>query len=189
MNKQIFIILTVVSIVFGFSTMAKAQSACGGVVQLEPDCGNTSRNWHFSCCPDGYRVQGVAYNDIKKQDHVDAIGAVCRSISAGNMALSEDFSRRPKEFVCDKTELLIGIATMDVKTEAGDDRDTLDGATAICWNPKTHQERMIANNDITERALRTQKVIGGKQKVVGIAYKEINRGSSDRADCATVIIK
>jgi hypothetical protein len=169
--------------------------ACGGVVVQQNDCGGNDRGWHYSCCPDGYRVQGVAYTDIRKQDHVDAISAVCRSISKGNDVMASDFSRTPKTFVCDKTEVLAGVVSKDVRTEGGGKRDTLDGLSAVCQTPSSKNLRTISNHDIdsTERNERRSTVYLPK-RVVGLAYKEkdnggSNPGKSDRADCVTIITK
>lgn len=171
-------------------TSVAQESACGGTIQYSADCSNTNRSYHISCCPDGYRVQGVAYNDIKGQDHVDAVSAVCRSIKRGNDIMPQDFSRDPKKFVCEKSEVMAGIYSKDVRVQGGDDRDTLDGVTGVCQHPGSSSLRRIYNQDIDSnpRDGREQSVLLPK-RIVGIAYKETDRGSSDRADCVTVITK
>src|SRR3989338_559024 len=167
-----------------------AETACGGIVQFNDDCSNSGRGWHYSCCPDGYRVQGVAYNDIKGQDHVDAISAVCRSISKGNDIMTEDFSRQPKTFVCDKSEVMAGTGSKDVLTDSGSFRDSLDGVTAFCQKPGSDGMRRIGNGDIdgNKRAERQQTVLLPK-RIVGIGYKEFDKGESDRADCVAIVTK
>ncbi len=175
-------------------SLAQAQ-ACGGRVVHNADCDSNGRQWTYSCCPDGYRVQGVAYNDLNKQDHVDAISAVCRSISKGNDMMPSDFSKTPISLVCNKTEVMAGVASKDVKVNGGDSRDTLDGVTAVCQTPASTSLRTIANNDIDQnsREASVQTVLLPK-RVVGIATKDRDNGgnsagSSDRADCVTVIVK
>ncbi len=189
----LFLALSVVAVVTPGA--AQAQSACGGTVQYTSDCDGNNRQWHFSCCPDGYRVQGVAYTDISKQDHVDAVSSVCRSIARGNDTMPQDFSRTPKTFVCDNKEVLAGIVSKDVKTDAGGNRDTLDGISAVCQHPGSKSLRTIMNVDITENERQgRQESIYLPKRVVGIAYKEYDNGgkktgASDRADCVTIITK
>lgn len=195
MKNGLFLFLALSAVAIAIPGVANAQQACGGSVQPSNDCDGNDRQWHFSCCPDGYRVQGVAYTDISKQDHVDAVSSVCRSIARGNDTMPQDFSRTPKTFVCDNKEVLAGIVSKDVHTDAGGKRDTLDGMTAVCQHPGNKQLRTIMNVDITEneRQGREQTVYLPK-RVVGIAYKEFDNGgnrtgSSDRADCVTIITK
>ena len=158
------------------------------------DADNSRRSWHFSCCPDGYRGQGVAYTDIKGQDHADAVSVVCRSVSRGNDIVPQDFNRTPKQFVCEKTEVMAGIYCKDILTDGGDKRDTLDGCTAICEHPGSKALRTIYNTDIQGGREGRELVARLPKRVVGIAYKELDNkggdaGSSDRADAATIIVK
>lgn len=189
MKKSLLVVLSLSLLVFGFAQYANAMSACGaGQVRSESDCNNTHRAWHFSCCPPGYRAQGVAYNDISKQDHVDAVSVVCRSIKHGNIKTPQDFSKPPKTFVCNNNEVLAGTLSSDVRTNGGDNRDTLDAVTALCQNAKTGQIREIYNPDFNpQRAKRRHQIRLGQGRSVGIAYREIKKGSSDRADCVTLI--
>lgn len=166
-----------------------ASENCGGVRQYNDDCANSNRSWHVSCCPDGYRVQGVAYNDIEGQDHVDAVSAVCRHISRGNDIMPTDFGRRPKKFVCNKNEVMAGIFQKDVITQGGTRRDSLDGVTAICQRPQSTNLRMVPNDDIEEGRQGGEMTVLLPKRVVGLAYKELDKGSSDRADCVTIITK
>lgn len=190
MKKSLFVLSVICLMVIGFSGGVYAQSACGGIVQYSSDCANSDRNWHFSCCPDDYRVQGVAYNDIKGQDHVDAVSIVCRSISKGNELVAQDFGRSPKKYVCKNKEVFAGIESKDVLTEGGGFRDTLDGVTVLCQRPGSNALEKIDNNDLTSnrREGRQQTVLLPK-RVVGIAYKKIKKGESDRADCVTIVTK
>ncbi len=194
MKYGIFLALTLSAVAFAVPTKASA-SACGGVVQQVSDCGDNNREWHYSCCPDGSLVQGVAYTDIQDQDHVDAVSAVCHNSANGNVTMPQDFSRTPKTFVCSDKEILAGIVSKDVHTDAGGKRDTLDGVSAICLSPGSKSLSTVMNVDITEneRQGREQKV-SAPQRIVGIAYKERDNGgkktgSSDRADCVTIITK
>lgn len=190
MKSGIFILSIIGLVLLGFSGNVYAQSACGGIVQYSSDCANSNRKWHFSCCPSGYRVQGVAYNDIRGQDHVDAVSAVCRSISKGNELVSQDFGRTPKKYVCDRKEVFAGIESKDVLTKGGGFRDTLDGVTAYCQRPGGNALRRISNRDIDrERREGRQQTVLLPKRVVGIGYKKIAKGKSDRADCVTIITK
>ncbi|MBI2341084.1 MAG: hypothetical protein HYU99_12075 [Deltaproteobacteria bacterium] len=189
MKRFYFLLCSV--LVLGFMPgLARADSACGGIIQMKNDCLKNGRSWHINCCPDNYRVQGVAYDDHPDQDHADAVGPICRKVGeSSNPVMPEDYSKTPKTFECDKTEVMAGIYDKDVLTDSGDKRDTLDGVTAVCQKPGSEGLRKIANRDIEGgREGREQTVLLPK-RVVGIAYKELDKGSSDRADCVTIITK
>lgn len=172
------------------ASIAQAQSACGGTMQMKSDLMGNKRNWHYSCCPEGYRVQGVAYTDIRKQDHVDAVSVVCRSIAKGNDIMPEgDFQRTPKTFVCEKNEVMAGIFTKDVKVEGGDHRDSMDGLTAVCQKPNSKELRTVYNKDLDGGRQGNQQVVYLPKRVVGLACKELDKGSSDRSDGCTIITK
>lgn len=186
--------MLVMSVMAILSQSARAQMACGGNMVYNKDCDNSRRSWHFSCCPEGTRAQGVAYADIHKQDHADAVSVVCRSITRGEDVVPADFNHTPKQIVCEKTEVLAGIFCKDVLTEGGDKRDSLDGCTAICEHPGSAALRTIYNQDIQGGRQGTEYVARLPKHIVGIAYKELDNkggdaGSSDRADCATIIVK
>lgn len=162
---------------------------CGGTLQMNNDCANNDRAWRVSCCPSGYRVQGVAYTDIQDQDHVDAVSAVCRSIAYGNDTTPSDFSRTPKTFVCDKKEVMSGVYQKDVVTSGGSKRDSLDGISPICETPKTGEKRTIENPDIIGGREGSSHEISLPKRVVGLAYRDLDKGDSDRADCVAIIVK
>ena len=116
-----------------------------------PDCSNNHRSYSTVMCPDGYRVQGVAYSDLPKSgdgdpDMMDAISPVCRSVSKGNDMMPTDFNRKPLTLVCDKHEIMIGVASKDIDFK--NHGDVLDVVTAICYNPTTRVERTLGNKDI-----------------------------------------
>lgn len=170
-----------------------ALRACGkGRVMQNSDCSNTNRNWNFSCCPSGSRAIGVAYNDLKNQDYADAIGVVCRDINYGNEVVQTDFSSNPTRFECDKTEILSGIAFADAKKKNGSGEDEMDAITALCENPKYPSKRLrkVYNNDLynAQRENEQSVSLAEGRRVVGIAYREIDKGSSDRADCVALIV-
>lgn len=173
-------------------TVSAQEYACGGNIEYEGDCHNTDRPWITSCCPDGYRVQGVAYNDVIGQDHVDAFSAVCRSISKGNDMMPGEFTHRgPNQFVCEKQEVMAGLQYKDVKVQGGDNRDTLDGVNVLCQRPSSKAIRAISNMDVDHNPRMDihKHVAYLPKRVVGIAYRELDKGSSDRADCVTIITK
>lgn len=173
--------------VFAF-TAFQANAFCGGTVVYDNDCGSNARAFSVSCCPSGYRVQGVAYNDINKKDKADAVSAVCRSITKGNDMMPSDFQTNPVVSMCDKTEVLAGIACKDMKKS-----DALDGCTAICQKPGSKNLRMVYSNDLASnpRAYNKHTVFLPK-RVVGIGYKDQTKGrsmGSDEADCATISVR
>lgn len=157
------------------------------------DCGG-HRQFMTITCPEGYRVQGLAQSDMKKDgdgdpDMLDAISPVCRSVSKGNDMYPADFQRKPLVMMCDKTEIMIGIACKDMA--GGSDKDVLDACTAICQNPSTKAERQLANSDFDNNTKRNAQVtkIYLPNRITGIAYKDRDKNDSDKADCATVTYK
>lgn len=173
---------------------SSAYSFCGGNVVPDNDCDSNPRNFSTSCCPSGYRVQGVAYSDMSNSDYADAVSAVCRHIQKGNDMMPTDFQRSPVVFMCEKQEVLAGIACKDMDKKSGKNSDNLDGCTAICQRPGDSNLRMVYNNDIAGNSRSfVQHTVSLPERVVGIAYKDVNKerdandyDNSDRADCATI---
>ncbi len=164
-----------------------AQNACGGTIEFSGDCAGNDRGWHISCCPDGYRVQGVAYTDIQNKDAVDAVSIVCRHKAKGNNFIaSSDFQRDPKQFVCNNDEIMAGIYSKD-SMEDGGKSDTLDGLTAICQKPGQTGLRKINNSDIAQGREGREQTVRAPKRLVGIASKDKEKGTSDEADCVTII--
>ena len=187
-KKTIFALVTL-----GVMSLASASYAqyCGGTIVYDNDCGSNPRGFSVSCCPSGFRVQGVAYNDMHKSDYADALSAICRSIAKGNDMMPSDFQTAPVTHVCDKTEVFAGLACKDMDKKGGINSDNLDGCTAVCQHPKSRNLRTIYSTDIAsnKRSYVRHTVLLPK-RVVGIAYKDIGqKKSSDRADCATIIVK
>lgn len=183
-------ILTV-AMVMGLLYSSQAFSICGAQIVPDNDCGSNVLAYSESCCPAGYRVQGVVYNDLKGQDNTDAVGAVCRHVKNGNIEIASDFYNRgnkrrkaPIQFVCDRTEIMSGIACKDLKK-----KDALDGCTAVCYNPVTRQSRTLYNQDLASnpRAF-VMHTINLPNRVAGIGYKE-EKIRTDRADCANISFK
>ena len=181
--------------VFALTALAANTSFgfCGGTPVYNNDCASNPRGYAVSCCPRGYRVQGVAYNDHAGSDYVDAVSAVCRHVVKGNDMMPTDFQRPPVVFMCNKTEVMAGIAQKDMPKKGGKNSDVLDGVTAICQTPGSKSLRMVYNRDLAGNGrsyVRTVTYL--PNRIVGIAYKDISknnvltRGNSDRADCATV---
>ena len=88
---------------------------------------------------------------------------------------------------CDKTEVVSGLISQDVKTNSGNRRDSLDGATVECLNPKTGAKRVVYSSDIN--SARPGKTYSLNTEVVGWAYKELDKGTSDRVDCVVPITR
>lgn len=165
------------------------QHACGGNIEYSADCGNNSRSWHFACCPDGYRVHGIAYSDLPGQDSVDAITTVCRNIQSGNTMsnLSERTKRSLNQIKCDKTEVVSGLVMQDVR-KGNSNKDWLDAVSVECLNPRTSYKRTLYNPDFGGRG-QGRVSYDINTEVVGFAYKELDDGSSDKVDCVTTITK
>ncbi|MBI4410958.1 MAG: hypothetical protein HY541_00540 [Deltaproteobacteria bacterium] len=191
MKTSSFVFLAVVALMLGLAGKVNAQGACGGTVEYSNDCAGNDRKWHISCCPDGYRVQGVAYTDIKDRDAIDAISTICRKVGAMDNPpqITGDFQKAPKKFECNKEEVMAGIRSKD---RAADDNksDTLDSIEVACQNPKGKNLRWVYNTDAMNngRAPREQTVLL-PARIVGIASKEKEKGTSDEKDCVTVVTK
>lgn len=188
-------VLFSVALLAGFSmTGAASAQYCGGTLVPDNDCGsNTKRPYSTVCCPRGYRAHGVAYNDMAGSDYADAVSPVCRHVTKGNDMYPQDFQTPPVVHMCKKTEVMSGIACKDMPKK-GKNADNLDGCTAICFNPKTRQERMIYSKDLAENGRSyVRHTVSLPNRVFGIAYKDISKGrsggSSDRADCATIVYR
>jgi hypothetical protein len=84
MVKKFLSALTVLTLV---SVAGQAQAQyCGGSIMHNNDLSGNGRGWNTSCCPEGYRVQGIACADLPPgQDLMDGCSAVCRSIEKGNI--------------------------------------------------------------------------------------------------------
>lgn len=172
--------------VFGFVSNAQA-GTCGGFVEFNKDCASSHKNFSISCCPSGV-VTGVAYTDLGGEDYVDAVSAICANSTGENVVVQSDFSKQPGKLVCKSSETFVGIYVKDA-LEKGDTKDELDGLTAICQDKKTQALRKVTNKDIEGGREGTEITKLPPNKIVGIAYKEIDKGNSDRADCATIITK
>lgn len=194
------VLLTALSLVVFTGGVAQAQY-CGGTVVDYGDCSKNVRAYAASCCPSGYRVQGVAYADINKADFADAYSAVCRSIAKGNDMMPTDFQRAPITLVCDKNEVFAGLACKDMSNKgSGKNADASDGCTAICQDAKTGATREIYNQDTAGNPREASRVsVKLPKRVVGIVYKDQDGkddgiangafGGSDRADCAAIVVK
>lgn len=183
-----------VLVLAGFASQAHAQSACGGNVQYNTDLSSNRRGWAFYCCPDGYRVHGVAYADIHKQDYVDGVSVVCRSVSSGEtMIASSDLQKNPFTLTCNKQEVMIGIHQNDILRNSGKQDDELDSLSPVCKNPKSGAVSTPFNVDRNNGSagMELSAAVG---KLVGIACKDVDKGGndpkeSDRADGCTIITK
>lgn len=190
MSKKFLLALTVL----GLMSLAGSASAqyCGGSIMYNNDLSGNGRGWNTSCCPDGYRVQGIACSDLPPdQDLMDGCSAVCRSIEKGNiMQPANDFQRTPTVYQCEKQEVLAGIMCKDVNFTGKGDDDVSDGCTAVCQKPNNSNLRQVYNGDIggTNRDP-NQLTVYLPTRVVGIACKDLAKGSSDRADSCTIITK
>lgn len=205
MLKKIFLVsIMVIGLALTVNVYAQ-QSNCDGTetIVVDNDCASSGSPWFKVCCPKGYRVQGVAYNDLHESDYVDAVSPVCRSVTKGNDMYPADFQTAPVVSVCEKTENMVGIACKDMPGKgSGQNSDILDGCTAICENPTSKQSRMIYSKDLTENGRGyLEHRISLPNRVVGIYYKDGDwKGlevdamgnkvkGTDRADCATIVYK
>lgn len=166
---------------------ADVLAICGATVVADEDCDSNDLTYAQSCCPEGYRVQGLIYNDLKGQDNTDAVGAVCRHVAKGNIEIASDsFNRgdkgekQPVSYVCENNEVMSGMACKDLPN-----KDALDGCTAVCMKPDG-AERIVYNPDLASNPRAFVKhVVNLPNRVAGIGYKE-EKLKTDRADCANM---
>lgn len=169
-----------------FAGAAQAQS-CGGTMMPNDDL--NSGRYNYSCCPSGYRVQGIACADLPGQDLSDGCSAVCRSISKGNdMMPSNDFQRMPEPVTCPKASVFAGLWCKDVNKSGKGDDDVADGCSAICQDASSGAITKMSKGDIdgTNRPSK-DLMVRLPQRVVGIACAEVDKGSSDRMDGCTIM--
>lgn len=189
--KHMLVGLFVMSILL-ITGFAQAESFCGGTPMFNADISGNKRPWTVSCCPDGYRVQGIACADLPPaQDLADGCSVVCRSIQKGNlMKVIGDFQRQPEQMVCHKTEVMAGIMCKDMAKHSKGDDDVADSCTAVCQKPGSNTLRTIPRGDIDGNP-REQQVYTTllPQRVVGLACKDVDKGTSDRMDGCTPIVK
>jgi len=191
MFKKILIGLTALAVLAVVSTAEARYTNCANDARVQNSDCNSSRSFSVNCCPKGYRVQGVAYTDHGKTDHMDAISPICRHVKKGNDMMPSDFGSQPVIHMCKKTEIMIGLACKD-SPKGGDTSDVSDGCTAICQNPKTKKERMIYSSDLegNGRPYAVTKIYL-PNRITGIHYKDMTKKvkNTDYADCATVSYK
>lgn len=166
---------------------------CGGEIEVVGDLVGNNRAWNISCCPEGYRVHGVACADLPPdQDFGDGCTAVCRSTTAGNtMQPNADFQRVASVFQCQPSEVMVGIICKDAHgVGTGQNSDVADGCTPVCQNPTSKATRDVLNADIAGNPRSESRVMAyGSKRVVGIACQDLQKGSSDRLDGCTLIVK
>lgn len=197
MIKSFFKIAVVAS--FLVSTSVFAQSTCGGHIEYDADTATNPRQYAVSCCPEGYRVQGIAYNDMGKRggksqsDVADAFSAVCRSVSSGEIMMSSEGQTSSLQLVCEPKEVLAGILCKDLGKN-----DESDGCTIKCQKPGSSALRQVLNADTDSNTMRpyTEHTVLLPKRVVGIASKDMTNGGaqtgsrgSDQSDGAAIIVK
>jgi hypothetical protein len=161
---------------------SQAYAQCGGYPLNDSDLSGNSRPLVSSCCPAGYRVQGMAYSDMRNSgndDRVDAVSAICRSIAKGNDMMVSDFQSPPITLMCPKEYVNAGGNCVDLRGE-----DALDGCVIYCQKPGSTELMMVGNNGDSGPTGSMQTVLLPK-RIVGIGMKDLDKGptqSSDRAD-------
>ncbi len=187
--KQFLIVMSILASSV-IASHAQAQSFCGGTVVFSGDLASNNRAWNTTCCPDGYRVQGIACADLPPdQDLADGCSAVCRSIAKGNrMIVSNDFQRTPEAIECNNSEVFAGVVCKDMSKNSKGDDDVSDSCTAVCQKPGSDRLRVVSKFDIDGNPRQPmQSTVSLPRRVVGIACKDIQKGSSDRLDGCTII--
>lgn len=188
MFKKIFAVTAILTASVMMAGAAYGQY-CGGTIVENNDCNHNSRSYAASCCPSGYRVQGIAYDDMQGTDDADAYASVCRHVVNGNIRMPSDFRGTPIVLMCDKTEVFAGVACKDSGSHGGGkNSDASDGCTAICQKPGG-EKRFLYNADTENNNKRSysQHTVDLPNRVVGILYKDMsNAVDKDRADCVTI---
>lgn len=165
----------------------RGDSACGGTIYMNDDCSDSKHHvWHVSCCPDGYRVQGVHFAKHTSHDTIDTISSYCRSVNKGNEATdNSDFGPEKRiNAYCHKSEILTGLVWKDKLTRTGQKRDSMIDIAPVCLNPSNGKKRIAKNMTGPNPNYKTE--VGLPKRVVGIALKE---HLFDTTDCAAIVVK
>jgi hypothetical protein len=140
-----------------------------------------SKQMVFKTCEGrGVKFIGVAYNDLKHRDAMDAVSVICKSKKKGEyMVPNHDFTDRAiKKIKCNYDEYVWGIAYKD-----REGKDAADGVTVICKD-RTGATRVAYNDDLLGGRKYVQ--ITGKN-AIGIAYND--RINNDEVDGVTLVVK
>lgn len=187
MFKKIF--FTIIGLAF-FATSYQAYGFCGGEAVWNNDCANNTLPYTTSCCPDGYRVQGIVYNDLDgREDETNAIVAYCRKYKGPeefyyNKDLLEG-GKAPITLSCRPNEIMSALLQKDLEKR----KDASDAFTIECTNPKTKVSYIVPNHDFDSNS-RAPMVLRSElpYRIWGIGYKE-ERNRTDKVGCATIAVK
>jgi hypothetical protein len=161
------------------------------------DLNDNGRGFTTHYCPEGTRVAGMAYFDLKN-DSADAVSAICEYTKGprkGDVYIPKDGDwpstglREIQRHKCDLSrERIYGVRYKD--RDATLSRDAMDGLSVGCKDKRTGRIRWTANYD-TIGGREWETLIVGKGKVIGVAYKDGGCGGekSDCVDGATFITK
>lgn len=183
MVKKILLAVTAIATVL---VAGQVQAFCGGQVKVTNDCSGNAEGYASSCCPSGYRVQGVVYNDLKGEDGLNAMSAYCRKYKGNETTIpNQDQMQGGKGMVtlsCEPTEIVIAVGGADMPG-----KDKLDGVGIKCFNPTSKAERWVlpggdigTPNDVSEVRL--------PNRIQGIGWKK-NHGNTDQTDCVNLSYK
>lgn len=164
-----------------------AYSFCGGQIKETNDCSQNSVGYTSTCCPKGYRVHGIVYNDLKGQDEVNAIVAYCRKYKGNEFTIPNkdqlEGGQGMVTIACQSNEVMSALGCSDLKG-----KDAMDGCIIQCYNPTTKASRWVnPNGDIGHPAAIVQ--VNLPNRIQGIGYKKERQGKTDRSDCAAVSYK
>lgn len=180
-------ILTTVAALAVIVSAGTVQAFCGGQVAVSNDCAGNQEPYATSCCPQGYRVQGVAYSDLKGEDGLNGIQAYCRKYKGNETTIpNKDQLEGGKGIVtiaCESTEIMSALGCDDMQG-----KDKLDGCIIECYNPTTKASRWVNPNGDIGSNPRAVSRIKLPNRIQGIGWKK-NHGNTDQTDCADVSYK
>lgn len=179
-------ILLSVAVMAMMTVAGSAYSFCGGQVKHINDCGGNVEAYNASCCPAGYRVHGIVYNDLKGEDAVNNVVAYCRKYKGDEYTIpNRDLLSGGKGHVtlaCNSNEVMSALGCADQPK-----KDAADGCAVQCFNPTTKASRwVLPHGDIGHpTAIASVKL---PNRIQGIGTKKEHH-NTDRMDCATVSYK
>jgi len=155
-----------------------------GTAKHNNDLAGSKQLVYKTCTGRGVKWVGIAYNDIKHSDAMDAVTVICKSSKRGEYIVpNSDFGERAlKKIKCNYDEKVVGIAYKD-----REGKDSADGASVICMD-RTKSTRIAYNEDLLGGRMYVTIQAGPREKPIGLAYADRAYGNDD-VDGLTLVVK
>ncbi len=165
------------------AVMAWTATSFAGVKWTKDLADNDNMNYVENTCPRNTTAVGIGYVD-KSLDKVDAYTVICRDRKGHEFpVMNRDFDNTNKAMLmltCRPGWTWVGLYIQDKKNS-----DASDAASPICR--RKGQEETVYNRDLNQNLQGLTLKIEGREKIVGVAYKDLP--NSDYSDGPTLIVK